>query len=113
MNKKVILEARCLNGTMDMAVDNRGRLLPCCYCDVPGMTTDPEFSKLLEVSYLKDYDSVEEIMDTKQWKKFVKRLQRNEGFPECNKVCEKNKPELITSKSSFISENRVLGTYKT
>ena len=111
---KIILDAKCLTGKIDMAVDNRGRLLPCCYCDVPKMTNDPEFAKLLEVSYLKNYDSVEEIFATKQWKRFYKRLKRNQGFSECNKVCRKDKLKLHTRVSTHYdpTSGNIIGTDK-
>jgi len=105
---KVILQARCLNGSTEMAVDNRGRLLPCCYCDNPSMTNDPEFAKLLEASYLKDYDSVEEILKTKQWKRFFKRIKRNEGFAECNHVCAKDKPDLLYRERTYYSKSKII-----
>lgn len=105
---KIILNARCLNGTTEMAVDNRGRLLPCCYCDGPAMARDPEFAKLLEVSYLKDYNNIEEILATKQWKRFYKRIKRNEGFIECNHVCAKNKSDLIARERTFYSNNKII-----
>lgn len=115
MTEKILLDPKCINGTIDMAVDNRGRLIPCCYCDVPKMTNDPEYSKLLEVSYLENYDSVEEILATKQWKRFFKRLKQNNGFSECNKVCRKDKSELHTRVSTYHDPENgsIIGTDKT
>jgi hypothetical protein len=114
MTEKILLDPKCINGTTDMAVDNRGRLIPCCYCDVPGMTDDPEFAKLLEVSYLENYDSVEEILATKQWKRFFKRLKQNNGFPECNEACRKDKSKLNTRVSTYYDpgNSNIIGTYK-
>ena len=41
---------KCMNTTTQMAVDNRGRLLPCCYIDTPKWIQFEEIKKLLSVS---------------------------------------------------------------
>ena len=37
---------KCMNTTTQMAVDNRGRLLPCCYIDTPKWIQFEEIKKL-------------------------------------------------------------------
>ena len=43
---------KCLSGKTQMAVDNRGRLLPCCYIDTPKWIEYEEIKKLAdEISF--------------------------------------------------------------
>lgn len=90
-NKK--LDPMCIKGEIAMAVTNRGELIPCCRCDDPHTTNDPKFKKLLEASKISDYDSIDEILKTKEWKRFFKNLQNNKGPNACWYTCQANKPE--------------------
>tara|TARA_B100000925_G_scaffold276455_1_gene243618 strand:+ start:613 stop:951 length:339 start_codon:yes stop_codon:yes gene_type:complete len=82
----VRLNPACFNG-FPFAVTNEGYLLPCCYCDDPPTTNDPEFQKLMAVSKLDDNESIKEILAKKEWARFYKNLKRHVGPPACMQVC--------------------------
>lgn len=99
---------------MAFAVTNRGELIPCCRCDEPGTIDDPEFQKLLAVSKISENNSVEDILSTKQWKRFYKNLKRNIGPKACWNTCQKNKSKSSTQTLKVIdpSTNHVKVTQK-
>ena len=84
------LDPKCFKD-MRLAITNYGCLIPCCYCDEPVTMNDPTFKKLLAVSNINDYENIEDILKTKQWKTFYKNLKRHIGPPACGNTCsEKN-----------------------
>jgi len=87
----ITMKPMCFKGDMNLAVDNRGRLLPCCHCDTRNMTGDKEWRKLLEKSKIEDYNTLEEIIDSEAWKAFYKSLQHNRGPVACWDTCRSNK----------------------
>ncbi len=93
----VELKPKCFED-QQMAVTNRGHLIPCCYCDTQHTMNDLEFQKLLKVSKISDYNSIEEILNTNEWKEFYKNLQQNIGPRACQTVCAKNKKDPLNIK---------------
>lgn len=91
MSKQPELDPMCLKGTIAMAITNRGELIPCCRCDDPHTIEDPEFQKLLAVSNISEYKSIEEILETSEWKKFAENLKNNVGPQACWYTCKKHK----------------------
>jgi hypothetical protein len=83
----------CFNGDMNLAVTNRGQVLPCCHCDTERMMKDPEFKKLAENSYLKDYDHVNDILSNDHWQAFYESLENNRGPFACWDTCRSNKKQ--------------------
>ena len=59
---------------MPMAVNNRGYLLPCCWCDEKNITASKQFKPLYDVSKLEDYNNINEILETKEWVEFENDL---------------------------------------
>lgn len=96
------LDPLCIKAQIGFAVTNRGELIPCCRCDEPKTMNDLEFQKLLAVSKIEDYDSVDEILQTKQWKQFFKNLQNHKGPAACWRTCKKNKGQDKTQTFSVI-----------
>lgn len=96
------LDPLCIKAQIGFAVTNRGELIPCCRCDEPKTMNDPKFQKLLAVSKIEDYDSVDEILQTKQWKQFFKNLQNHKGPAACWRTCKKNKGQDKTQTFSVI-----------
>jgi hypothetical protein len=80
-----------------MAITNQGFLIPCCYCDDPSTMEDPDFKKLLEVSNIKDYENIEDIIKTKEWTEFAENLKNHKGPRSCIQVCQvrENKNDII------------------
>ena len=86
------LDPMCLKNEVHVAITNRGELIPCCYLDTPNNNNyDSEFKKLLKVSKISDYDSIEEIYLTKEWLEFAENLRNNKGLGTCQIVCPKNR----------------------
>tara|TARA_B100000780_G_scaffold98732_1_gene68918 strand:- start:800 stop:1141 length:342 start_codon:yes stop_codon:yes gene_type:complete len=65
---------KCMTSTTQIAVDNRGRLLPCCYIDTPKWIQYPEIKKLLNVSVISENESLRDIITTNEWTKFYETL---------------------------------------
>tara|TARA_B100000085_G_C18547489_1_gene514506 strand:+ start:390 stop:731 length:342 start_codon:yes stop_codon:yes gene_type:complete len=103
------LKPACFEG-FPLAITNQGVLLPCCYCDDPHTTTDKEFKKLMAVSKLDDYDSIEQILATKQWKRFYKNLRRHVGPPACMTICsiKKGKGKGVRRDEHVTTSNKKL-----
>lgn len=80
------LAPKCFDD-MRMAITNYGYLIPCCYCDDKSTMENKNFKKLLAVSNINDYEKIEDILKTKQWKMFYKNLKRNIGPTCCIKTC--------------------------
>jgi len=89
-NKKYLMP-KCFNGHLQAAITNRGHLIPCCYCDTKTNLSSPEMIKLLKVSKIEDYDSIEEILLTDEWLEFANNLASDKGPPACWNVCVSGK----------------------
>jgi hypothetical protein len=92
-DENVKIKPMCFNGNMNLAVTNRGQVLPCCHCDTERMMKDPEFKKLAENSYLKDYDHVNDILSNDHWQAFYESLENNRGPFACWDTCRSNKKQ--------------------
>ena len=94
----IILEPRCMPAKgsiekrMQAAITNRGELVPCCWIDQKMAREDPVIQKMLKVSNISDYNSIEDILLTKEWKEFAKNLAEknlNKVRPVCIYMCAK------------------------
>jgi hypothetical protein len=80
--------------TRGLAYISTGHLLPCCWCDYNGNT---DFDSLLtDELKLKNFNSVKELLLTKEWVSFHKILFfKPEEAPEvCRKKCSKKSFEI-------------------
>ena len=79
---------KCISGKTQMAVDNRGRLLPCCYIDTPKWIEYEEIKKLLSVSTIKNNKSLKDIITSNEWKEFYNTLKKGDEIPAvCKHHC--------------------------
>ena len=95
------LEPRCMppqdkdsERRQQVAVTNRGQLVPCCWMDQREVLRHPDMQKMLEVSNVADYDTIDEILLTDEWQEFAKNLdERNleKIMPVCIMHCSKRK----------------------
>lgn len=86
----VIIDPKCVTGNQEaFGFTNRGEMIPCCWCDTQRVRADPDYQKLLAVSNIKDYDSVEEIFLQDEWIEFIENLKNNKGFEVCYTICKK------------------------
>jgi hypothetical protein len=73
------------------ALTNCGELIPCCWADgFPKNDKDPTYQKLLKVSKIADYDSIDEILMTDEWLEFAENLSKGKGMQVCYEVCKKS-----------------------
>ena len=77
---------KCLSGEQQTAVNNRGELLPCCYCDDERALKKPQLKRLTAVSKISEVEDIEEILFSKPWMKFEEDL-RTENWPEIPGTC--------------------------
>ena len=106
---------KCLSGKQQTAVNNRGELLPCCYCDEQWALKTPQLKRLTDVSKVSEVDDIEEILFSKPWMKFEEDL-RTENWPEIPKICvhhctdrgdDNIKTETYLYKGKKVGENKV------
>lgn len=84
------IDPKCFNKKQPaFAVTNRGELIPCCWCDTQVVRAEKRYQKLLMVSNLDDYDSIDEILLTDEWVQLFNDLQNNKGFSVCHSICKK------------------------
>jgi len=98
MLKKGKLDPLCFKG-FPMSVTKDGYLLPCCYCDDPDTLSDPHLKALYKKSKLEDYNSVQEILETPEWKTFANNLDKNKAPEICFSICGNKKPLKIAKRS--------------
>ena len=89
--EKLKMNPRCIAGTMQAAVTNRGHLIPCCWLDDKNNLNHPIMKSLLKVSKISEVDDIEQIVFTKEWIEFEKNLkERNfdKILPTCKHQCQ-------------------------
>ena len=77
-----------------VALTNKGELIPCCWLDQRDKLKHPTMVALLKVSKVDDYEKIEDIFKTNEWQEFAKNLeQRNldKIMPVCIIHCAKRK----------------------
>jgi len=84
------LDPKCLDDRQpSFGLTNRGELIPCCWMDNQVNRHDEDYQKLLAVSKIEDYDSIDEILFTDEWIQFSKNISNGIGFISCHHVCKK------------------------
>ena len=83
--------AQCMNGKMQIAMNNRGVLMPCCWCDHEHTLSTPLFKKMEKVSKVAEADSIEDILFSDEWIEFFDMIKnRPEDWPDiCVKICDR------------------------
>lgn len=98
------LDPICFKGRIGMAITNNGELIPCCRLDDGrARYNDPELQKLLAVSKISDYNSIDDILKTKEWKLFYENLRNHIGPKPCWRTCGKNKSSEKVQTVSLIN----------
>lgn len=103
------LDPKCFDERMHaFAVTNRGQLLPCCWLDDARLESSEEFQKLLMVSHISDYATIEEILETPEWKEFYRNLKKDIGFSSCYNICKKAENSTF-AEHTYIEEDIIVG----
>ena len=100
----VKINPRCIAGTMEAAVTNRGHLIPCCWLDDKNSMNHPVMQSLLKVSKISEVEDIEEIVFTKEWMEFEKNLkERNfdKILPTCKHQCQVREDSDKMKKETF------------
>ena len=86
----------CIANKTDMAVNNRNQLMPCCYIDTPHYLEDSTLKKLVESSDISKHKSLEDIINSEEWKTLNRVLTKamdtqdtKDVPPPCVDVCTK------------------------
>ena len=112
------LDPKCLdNRQPSFGMTNRAELIPCCWLDNQTNRHDKNYQKLLSVSKLEDYDTIDEILLTEEWIKFSKNLAEGIGFLSCHHICKKtevaqHKRENWYEDDGFDFNDESIGTSK-
>ena len=91
--------------SQQVALTNRGHLVPCCFIDQKEDLRHPTMFKMLKVSKVSDYDDVKDIFKTKEWQEFAKNLAEknmDKVMPVCKKHCK-----IRDSKNRLRKENYI------
>ena len=79
---------KCLVDKIQIALTNRGHLIPCCWCDEEWSLKTPEFQKLLKVSKISEVEDIKEILYSKEWTEFEEKLKTEKNIPKiCTQHC--------------------------
>tara|TARA_Y100000589_G_C27099211_1_gene607306 strand:+ start:753 stop:1094 length:342 start_codon:yes stop_codon:yes gene_type:complete len=107
---KNFFNPQCITGEESYAVSNRNILLPCCYVDNKNLVPHKAINDIIEVSNIDDHDSIDDIVNQKEWKYFYKLLVKAQEvtkpisrlylmLPEaCTKCCMGNKETVRVEK---------------
>ena len=79
--------------TQQVALTNRGELIPCCWIDHRDRLEHPTMVKMLKVSKLSEVDKVEDILESKEWSEFADNLNNNIGLDVCYEICGETKQQ--------------------
>ncbi len=104
-DKDTRIEPMCVKGNMNLAITNRGELIPCCKCDTRENMENPEFRKMIDRSRIADYDSIEDIIESDVWKQFYDQLKQNRGPKACWDACRTNKPDSDKQEMVYADES--------
>ena len=87
----VEIDPKCMNGKQEaFGITNRGEVIPCCWADTEKVRKDPDYKKLVAVSNINDYDTVEEIFLQDEWIEFAENLEKGDNvFDVCYTICKK------------------------
>ena len=107
------LDPKCLDDRQPaFGMTNRGELIPCCWMDNKTNRYDKDYQKLLKVSKISDYDSIDELLLTDEWIQFAKNIANGKGFVWCHHVCKKRETNQHKRESWYEDEikSRVVET---
>ena len=74
-----------------VALTNKGELIPCCWLDQRDKLKHPTMVALLKVSKVDDYEKIEDIFKTNEWQEFAKNLAEknmDKIMPVCKDHCK-------------------------
>ena len=96
---------KCLVGKIQIALTNRGHLIPCCWCDEEWSLKTPAFQKLLKVSKISEVEDIEEILYSKEWMEFEENLRTEKNIPKiCIQHC------MIEEEGKYAEDSRKIET---
>lgn len=98
------IDPRCLNKKQPMFASTKfGELIPCCWLDIDDNREDPEYQKLLSVSKIADYESIEEILFTDEWLEFAEYIKNKQSpIKGCWKKCKKGS---VSKKQIYLTKD--------
>jgi len=105
---------KCITGEIGTAFNNRGYLLPCCYCDEKWALEHPIFKKLLKVSKVSDVDCIEDIIFSDEWREFEENLRKEKNL---HRICIDHCTDRTEGKDNIKREiytdpkGKVIGKY--
>jgi len=104
------LKPKCFTKNMQVALTNRGELIPCCYCDEEEVLNYPTMKKLLKVSKISEVESIEEILLTKEWIDFANDLKNNKGPQKCFDICREKSEN--SKEEFYIEDEKIIHVHK-
>lgn len=100
------LNPKCLSHERDLAFTTTGHLTPCCW--VNNSFSEPFLAELLsDKMHIDNFNSIEEILESKPWKDFYDMLQNqpNNAPRTCKFYCTGNlSVQDLEGKETFIGK---------
>ena len=95
-----MIDPKCLDGRNPMFLSATGYLLPCCYCEnsLRPEVNEQRIRKLL-VKKISEVDSIQDILDTDEWKEFYDKLLTDPP-KVCRDYCKKDYVHKTFNKAS-------------
>lgn len=78
---------KCLSGEQQVGHTARGYILPCCWWDRPDLFNSEIKDLVQEKFKLTNVDSVAEILESNEWKKFYANLADSKAPSLCHIYC--------------------------
>jgi hypothetical protein len=81
---------KCLDKSFQMGHTARGYILPCCWADRPDLFEGDMKDLVQEKFKLDNIKSIEDIVESKEWKDFYSDLKNGRGKTICYTYCSNN-----------------------
>lgn len=93
------IQPKCLNGQQELGHTARGYVLPCCWWDVPFLF-DSEIKELVKEKFrLNNASSINEILQSEEWKTFYQDLKKGNAPSHCYKFCSGKEVKSVKNTS--------------
>ena len=84
----MVINPKCVAGSQQFAVNNRGQVVPCCHVDNALGYADETIQALAEASNIDDFNCIDDIIHSKIWYDFY-LLITSDDLSDVPKPCQR------------------------
>ena len=82
------LYPKCLQDNREYGNTSTGYILPCCWLDIPDLFNDNDLALFVDEKFRLDIvNSIDDIIESKEWADFYSNLKNDIGPKQCHKIC--------------------------